>query len=309
MEDIIKVTRVHNFKDESKIIFKDNMGKIVHLDRKDEGNEYLASRIAIGDELFVCITTYTDSYNYAMGTVNGVSIEEFVNSLPTMASIVLLNAYDANVDTGDDIRLLVNIVNNIDNVGSTEITLDNFIEIYDTYGATHNIYKALTSLQYLYNELYANDNNNGLSSELAVQMKSAYANVDVEDISADTGDTTTVDYNIVPDDIIKLENQIVELETAVKALLNIGMTEEADSVKSKISALLNKIDELKVTAKMIYDVVYLIITKEGKTLLGMLVNRPQGDVIIQVPTGSATDTHNDDIAISDVKKVYSIKPL
>jgi len=331
MVDLIQVKRVANNKDNNKVIFKNKSGKIVHLDRKDTGNDYLKENLAIGDYTHVVLTTTTEYYDYAMATIDGVPINKFIENIPNITMDTITSAYDTNNTHGADLRLLINIAsNNNDGIGITEIKLANLIEIDDLCMHSSNIYKALTSLQYIYDEYNDTDNNNGIDVALAQQLRSgceivhlgddlpslkptvteqdAEADYEIAERVIETSDTVS-DRVVESADTLDIESQISELENAVNALVAINMTIEADTVRDNIAELKNKLNTRRVLSKMEYGVVYLIVTMNNKLLLSMRTKRPTGDVILKIPTNPEDRKGEDTIAIDNIDEIYTITSL
>lgn len=265
MDNLIVVNRVVNNKDKDRVIFKSEDGKIIYLDRKDKGNDIISSKINMGDSLLVAVTTSNTYYDFAMGTCNGMLLNEFIDNIPYITADVLEETYDRTHEGGAEFRLLINVVNNNSDVYNTEITLPNLIEIYDNYDISKNLQHALVALQYLYNTSFENSSNNGidasLGSKLHTQAKSNKPKVEVVSHITEQEQeafvvTEVEDTSVVHNDS-GLEDKISELKSTIATLETLNMYDEADAVRDKIKILLqdkvtNEILESLVSGKTYY---------------------------------------------------------
>jgi len=206
-DGIIKVTRVHNFKDDTRVIFKMENGMTMQLDKKDDGNDLILESVDRNETILMAVTAINDSYGFGICTVGGKLLIEFINNIPniTLDNIVNITKFS---NSDKDVKLLLNIVNSntvTNNIlVNLDITLPNLKALAKEEIVTNSIVHVeyIKVLQYLYNT-YGDASDDGFTvTEIAEDM-----------------------------------DKVTELKYLHEKLLSLGLNDEAESIKSKIEIL------------------------------------------------------------------------
>lgn len=311
MENLITVTRVENSRDINSVVFKDAYGKIIYLDRKDVGNDVVKEKIAVGEDLTVAITTSNDSYDFSLATIDGMLLDDYISNIPNITLEVIESVYERNNDSGRDVRLLLNIVNNNNNVTNTEIRLPNLISIYDTIRNTESMYRAILSLQALYNTKFENnsDNNNGLDSSTISDLRAkCVSNTHVEHTSYTTEQPfegtppTESDEPLVVSEVSDNDNTVLELENVIKSLTSMGLNSEADAVRVKLKDHQDKLYNKRVLNMMSVGSLYIVKLVDGSYVVVTMTS--DNEIVI---AGGALGSRK--VAIDKIHELYESKTI
>jgi len=314
MINIIEVKRVGNNQNSEKVVFKDEIGKIVYLDRKDNGSDLIKDKIAIGDSLTVAVTTSNDTFDFAIATVNGVLIDDFITSIPNLKEDFIDKVYDKNEDFGSEVRLLLNITNQEDESKNCEIALPNLINVYDKLDFKKDNYKhsGLIGLQTLYNIKFNNENNNGIDANIGNTLAKKYSKQPVKPVvekskilpktMVKVTDTSKIDKS--EQEILASNSELEQLHKASLTLRSMHMVKEAQAVEEKMNVIRNEITLKKVIYYMSAGEIYTAILKDDTVTL---VTMNDKNIIMQVLPDSNIRVKS--INPCDIKTMYSLTQI
>ena len=313
-DGIINVNRVTNFKDESKVIFQTGDGMIMHIDKKDEGNDKLNDVLTTGDSAFLAITTVNEKYGFGIGTVNGMLIAEFITSIPVLKYQEFVSYIEISDKKYSSIRLLLNIIS--DNLSHSilvkiPIELENLKHIRDKFKEMvycagdikhQKILDYINVLQYLYNTYYVVSNT---VTENRIDDLATIINHNNRSTSHNGGDVETND-------------KITELEAVIVKLKSLGLHDQAESIENELKLLKNKGGESKVLDLLEVHKKYKCEYGVRGDILNIAVKMVDGDKVLEI-SGEIYGTYAiltsdiydgcDDIDFDSIVEIYEIKSV